>query len=211
MTSPRDARTVLGLRPTASPAQVRRAFRQLVLELHPDRHHGDPRQAARLRAVVEAYEELTGKRPETRARRSAARSPWASSATGASSRRDPAPPPPRPRERFACPRCLDTWAYDAECPRCDLPLVDELRGPVRPCADDPQVAAMLETLERGGPPSEWAARLHARVPVTAISSLLAGGALALPIHAPVAAMLLGYGLFLFGVEAYGAASRAAPL
>nr|MDQ3033472.1 hypothetical protein [Myxococcota bacterium] len=109
-----------------------------------------------------------------------------------------------------CPRCLDTWAYDAECPRCDLPLVDELeRGPVRPCAADPQVDAMLDALERPPGPPTWADRVGARVPVATISSLLAGGVLALPIHAPVATMLLAYGLFLFGVEAYGAATRTA--
>ncbi|MDQ3035292.1 MAG: J domain-containing protein, partial [Myxococcota bacterium] len=90
MNHPRDARTVLGLPPSATPAQVRRAFRQLVLQLHPDRHQGDPQQAARLRAVVEAYEELTGKRPRMRARRTtSARSPWARSTA-----RQDAPPPP---------------------------------------------------------------------------------------------------------------------
>ena len=187
---PHDPLAVLGLPPSASVREVRRAFRRLVLELHPDRHHGDPRQAARLRAVVQAYEAVTGKAPPRR--RVRARPAHAASAP---------PPPPRARDRYACPRCLDTFAYDAGCSRCDLPLVDELRaGPVRPI-DDPRVDAMVEEIARRESRHAWLGRIAPRVPVAAISSLFAAGAASLPIHVPVASMLLGYGAFLLGAEA----------
>lgn len=210
MTHPRDARSVLGLTSTATPAEVRRAFRRLVLELHPDRHQGDPRTAARLRAVVDAYEQLTGKKARLRPRRAPVRSPWRRGAARSAGQAS-APPPPPVRDRFACPRCLDTWAYDATCPRCEVPLIDEhRRGPV--CqAPDPHVDAMVADLERRAISTDWAARVDPHVPLASISALLAGGALALPIHVPIAAMLLGYGLFLFGMEAYGAATRAPAL
>src|SRR5690606_9585684 len=116
---------------------------------------------------------------------------------------EPTSCPPRARDRFACPRCLDTWSHESTCPRCDVPLVDELRsGPVR-AIDDPQVEAMLAALEHRALTPHWAERVGPRVPMATISSLLAGGALALPIHAPIATMLLAYGLFLFSVEALG--------
>lgn len=186
-----DPRAVLGLPPSTSTTEVRRAFRRLVLELHPDRHQGDPDRAARLRAVVEAYEALTG---EARPRRARSRPPRPR-------REARSAPPPRPRDRFACPRCLDTFAYDASCPRCDVPLVDELRaGPVG-APQDPRVDAMVSEIERRGARDAWARRIAPRIPVAAISSLLAGGALALPIHGPVSAMLVGYALFLLGAEA----------
>lgn len=55
--APRSAWATLGLAPGASLAEVRRAFRQLALETHPD-HGGD---AARFRDVQRAYERLVGK------------------------------------------------------------------------------------------------------------------------------------------------------
>lgn len=187
---PQDPHAVLGLSPSATANDVRRAFRRLVLELHPDRHHGDPTRGARLRAVVEAYETLTETkaRPRRRVRRTARPA-------------QAAPPPPRTRDRYGCPRCLDTFAYDAGCSRCDLPLVDEHReGRVR-AVDDPRVDAMVAEIERRAVTGAWIRRIAPRVPAAAISSLLAAGAISLPIHIPVATMLLGYAVFLLGAEA----------
>jgi len=55
--APRSAWATLQLEPGASLAEVRRAFRQLALETHPD-HGGD---AARFREVQDAYKRLVGK------------------------------------------------------------------------------------------------------------------------------------------------------
>lgn len=194
-----DPRAVLGLPAGATAAEARRAFRRLVLELHPDRHHGDPRKAARLREVVEAYETIVGARPRRRGARAGARHPGGSgdAARGA-------PPPPRPRFRYGCPRCDDTFSFDAACPRCEVPLVDH-HGPRRAkTSEDPRVDAMLSELEQRAARGLDDERVSPRVTFATISSLLAGGALAIPIHAPIAAMMLGYGLFLIGVEALGA-------
>jgi hypothetical protein len=52
------ARAVLGVSPTATPAEVRRAFRRRAHELHPDRNPSR-RAAADFRALRAAYESLT--------------------------------------------------------------------------------------------------------------------------------------------------------
>lgn len=200
----RDPRAVLGLPENASLGEVRRAFRRLVLQLHPDLHAGDPRKAARLRAVVAAYEQITGRAPEPRPRRRPARPAYASRPRHSYSRPYAAPEPqpaPAARDRFGCPRCCESWSFEGTCPRCDVPLVDELRaGRVTPAAD-PRVDAMEHALERAAASGAWARTVGARAPVTTIASLLAGGAMALPIHVPVASMLLGYGLLLLALEA----------
>src|SRR5690348_10955865 len=48
----RLASAVLGVRPDADYATVRRAFRKKAMQLHPDRHGGD---AAKFREMLEAY------------------------------------------------------------------------------------------------------------------------------------------------------------
>jgi hypothetical protein len=168
--------SALGLGPTATPKEIRRAFRRLVLDLHPDRG-GD---AGRLRAVLDAYEALLGTPRPVRRRRA----------------------PARAREvvlagPFLCPDCRESFGAEGECPRCAVPVAQlgaHVSPPVRA-----EVDAMLADLEARRP-SPWAERLAPRVPAAAIASLLGAGALALPIHGPVAAMLVGYGLVLFASE-----------
>ena len=64
-----DLYLVLGVAPDATPGQIRRAFRELALVLHPDR--AGPASAARFRELVEAYRALSD--PEQRADHDAAR------------------------------------------------------------------------------------------------------------------------------------------
>ncbi len=187
-----NAYAVLGLLPGASGREIRRAFRRLVLELHPDRHEGDASRAERLRAVVEAYESLIGCSFHR-----------AEKPTKATERA-----PPRFRDRFACPRCLDTFSHDSTCPRCEMPLMDEwLSGPVHP-APDPSVDAMLARLEkRSLGAREPYERVLQNVPAGICVLLLGGGVLAFPIQVPIASMMLGYGVFLTMVQTFGARDR----
>jgi molecular chaperone DnaJ len=62
----RDYYEVLGVDRDASAADVKKAFRRLARELHPDVNPGDPEAAERFRETSEAYEALSN--PETRAR-----------------------------------------------------------------------------------------------------------------------------------------------
>jgi hypothetical protein len=55
----------LGVDPTASGEEIRRAFRAIARETHPDRNPGDPGAAERFRRVKEAYDVLSN--PERRA------------------------------------------------------------------------------------------------------------------------------------------------
>jgi DnaJ-class molecular chaperone len=56
---------VLGVDRTASQDDIRRAYRRLLRELHPDVSEGDPADTQRLHAVLEAYSVLG--HPERRA------------------------------------------------------------------------------------------------------------------------------------------------
>ena len=57
------ARAILGVSPNASPAELRRAFREAAKIAHPDRPSGD---AERFREVVEAYRLLSEQAPADR-------------------------------------------------------------------------------------------------------------------------------------------------
>ena len=46
---------VLGVAPTAAAAEIKRAYRQLVVRYHPDKHGGDVRYEEQFRAVAVAY------------------------------------------------------------------------------------------------------------------------------------------------------------
>lgn len=86
-----DPYSVLGVRTDATPEEVRKAFRKLVLELHPDRNP-DPVATERFFQVTEAYEIL----------RDAARKKEFDRIRGASSK--PSPPPTKPQEEVRIPR-----------------------------------------------------------------------------------------------------------
>jgi hypothetical protein len=57
-----DARTELGVSRLASAADVRRAFKRLALQHHPDRNSGTAEASSRFRRVLLAYEILSGQR-----------------------------------------------------------------------------------------------------------------------------------------------------
>src|SRR2546423_5529093 len=56
--APADYYATLGLAPTASPAEIRRAYRERARRLHPDVNRA-PDAAARFAALTEAYETLS--------------------------------------------------------------------------------------------------------------------------------------------------------
>ena len=61
---PRDYYEVLGVRRDADENQIKKSFRRLARELHPDQNQGDPETEERFKELAEAYEVLSdsGKR-----------------------------------------------------------------------------------------------------------------------------------------------------
>lgn len=56
---PKDYYAILGVSPLATPEEVRRSYRRLAKECHPDRTGGDAGAALRFHALKEAYQTLT--------------------------------------------------------------------------------------------------------------------------------------------------------
>jgi DnaJ-class molecular chaperone len=57
---------ILGVKPTASADEIRKAYRKLAKQFHPDLNPGNPEAEARFKAIAAAYDLLSD--PETRAR-----------------------------------------------------------------------------------------------------------------------------------------------
>ncbi len=147
--------------------------------------------------VLDAYEALTGKRKPRRAR-PASPTPNAPRRTRGFAGRPYRESPPAPRDRFNCARCHDTFAIPGECPRCEVPLTD---GPPGSASIDAEVDAYMGALEAQGPAPAWHGTLEQRLPIATIGTLLTSGTLALTIHAPIAIMMIGYGLALLCADA----------
>lgn len=64
--SKQDYYEMLGVSRTASPEEIKKAFRHLAMKHHPDRHKGDKDEEEKFKAIKEAYEVLSD--PEKRAR-----------------------------------------------------------------------------------------------------------------------------------------------
>lgn len=56
---PKDYYAILGVTPLATPDEIRRSYRRLAMEWHPDRKGGDPGAALRFHELREAYQTLT--------------------------------------------------------------------------------------------------------------------------------------------------------
>ena len=56
---PKDYYAILGVTPLATPDEIRRSYRRLAMEWHPDRKGGDPGASLRFHEVREAYQTLT--------------------------------------------------------------------------------------------------------------------------------------------------------
>ena len=59
MTTKRDYYDVLGVPRTASPDEVKKAYRRLAMQHHPDRNQGDKVAEAKFKELSEAYEVLS--------------------------------------------------------------------------------------------------------------------------------------------------------
>ena len=99
------ARTIyalLGVEPDATPAQIKKAYRKLARQHHPDTNPGDPQAAARFRQITEAYETLSdAKRRRRYDRATRPASPAAGLATPGQDEPGRQPPGPGPGRHLA--------------------------------------------------------------------------------------------------------------
>lgn len=61
-----DYYSILGLSPTASPEEVRKAYKKLALQYHPDKNPGNPAAEEKFKQINAAYQALTGKKTTAR-------------------------------------------------------------------------------------------------------------------------------------------------
>jgi hypothetical protein len=183
-----DAYAALGLDPTATSDDVRRAYRRLARELHPDANLGDAAAAARFRRVADAHALLAD--PIRRARYDVTHGHVRVSPGPRPVRQGPAPsgntsvrgpsarPDHRPREAVpASPRReLDEWSFLGRLARwaaiaivVTLLAITALAAAFRPAASEPRPAVTGGV--PGGPgfcevPEGWVAcqLLEAREP-----------------------------------------------
>ena len=100
-----DYYKILGLTQAATPAEIKKAYRKLAFEHHPDRNPGDPQAAARFIEIAEAYETLSD--PERRRSYDRRYDPFADTkgSTGSAP-----PPPPVPAVSTLLKILEDLWA-----------------------------------------------------------------------------------------------------
>ncbi len=60
-----SAYQILGLNGTASLEEIKKAYKRLAIKFHPDKNPGDKECEEKFKEVVQAYEEITGKREDT--------------------------------------------------------------------------------------------------------------------------------------------------
>ena len=145
-----DAFDILGIPRSSGRAEVRRAWRRLAKTLHPD-VDGTPEAADAFYRARSAYIRAMA----AVNRRGCAFASRGSGAMRSSSQPNAPSATPRPRLRFACPACEDTFDFPATCPRCELALVDSAQRPVPPHTD-PNVDAFIEWLESPRPRPRFA-------------------------------------------------------
>ena len=59
MAATNDFYSALGLKPSASPQEIKRAYRQMVFRYHPDRNPGNDQAAEKFKQVLDAYNILS--------------------------------------------------------------------------------------------------------------------------------------------------------
>ena len=59
---PKDYYTTLGVHPEATQEEIKKAYRKLALEFHPDRNSGDKGAEERFKEIQEAYENIKKER-----------------------------------------------------------------------------------------------------------------------------------------------------
>jgi hypothetical protein len=183
-----DPFVILGVPPSATPAQVRTAFRRLCLRHHPDRNPGDPTAAARFMGIVRAY-------------RAALRGPRTAA---------PEPPPAGPRpDRYGCASCGDTFPFPERCPRCAIELHDRNdprtdRHAGRAAETDPRVEAFVRELERRPPVAEPDSVERLPAPALMAGTFLAAGGLVWTLGGPIGPALLvaGFAVYVAAVEGH---------
>jgi len=109
----KDYYKVLGLTPAATQAEVKRAYRRLALEHHPDRNPGDPDAAVRFIEISEAYETLSD--PARRAAYDRTYQPPGNTRNTGNATGSAPPPPVVPAASTVLKVLEDIWAAIRRC------------------------------------------------------------------------------------------------